>query len=104
MRADSSAGAFYGGVLIRSRSPTSRPAAKVGKYSNPGRQDAPWGKPGETNGRTGPDWPSAQGAGDRPQGPAIYANGNYGFVYHRDGVARAMTKQKNLMKTLPSFL
>jgi hypothetical protein len=28
-------------------------AAKVGKYSNPGPQDAPWGNLGETNAGTG---------------------------------------------------
>ncbi len=36
--------------MIRSRSPTSQPPGLVGKYSNPGQQDAPWGDLGEKNG------------------------------------------------------
>jgi hypothetical protein len=73
--------------LIGSRLPTSRPTAKVGKYSDPRRQDAPWGDLGETNGE-----PAGLGRAPGALGPAIYANGNYGFVYHRyliEGVATA---------------
>src|SRR5260370_42162113 len=82
MRADRSATALYGGVLIRSRWPTSRPPGKVGKILNPGQQDAPWGDLGETNGeRAGVG--RSPGATEDPKGTQIYANGNYGFVYHQ---------------------
>ena len=67
--------------MIRSRWRTLRPSGQGRQILIAGQQDGPWRNQGENNGeRVGVG--RRLGGHGYPAVPTIYANGNYGFVYH----------------------